>query len=194
MNEGIPTTYAGIHFRSRLEARWAAFFNELRWPWEYEPRDFSGWIPDFILLGATPVYIEVKPASKFPPAVAAKIDVTECTDEVLIVGLTPSLPDDEWGDELVVLGWLRELYEGTTWWEPAIVGRWRGTNHGSNPDRLLGFCHSLGHYEDRITGAYDGGCFGEASYVARGKPDPVKREVMAAWAKATNAVQWRPAE
>lgn len=33
----IPTRYAGCHFRSRLEARWAVFFDTLGIKWEYEP-------------------------------------------------------------------------------------------------------------------------------------------------------------
>jgi hypothetical protein len=33
----IPTTYRGTYFRSRLEARWAATFDQLGWYWEYEP-------------------------------------------------------------------------------------------------------------------------------------------------------------
>lgn len=43
----IPTRYKGILFRSRLEARWAAFFDLAGWKWEYEPFDLNGWIPDF---------------------------------------------------------------------------------------------------------------------------------------------------
>jgi hypothetical protein len=43
----IPTTYSGVNFRSRLEARYAAFFNLVGWEWEYEPLDLKGWIPDF---------------------------------------------------------------------------------------------------------------------------------------------------
>ena len=31
-----PTTYADVKFRSRLEARWAAFFDLAGWRWEYE--------------------------------------------------------------------------------------------------------------------------------------------------------------
>lgn len=42
-----PTHYDGILFRSRLEARWAAFFDRIAWHWKYEPIDFSGWTPDF---------------------------------------------------------------------------------------------------------------------------------------------------
>ena len=35
-----PTKYAGILFRSRLEARWAVFFDALGISWEYEPETF----------------------------------------------------------------------------------------------------------------------------------------------------------
>lgn len=45
----IPTMYAGVQFRSRLEARWAAFFDLVGWKWEYEPFDLEGYIPDFRL-------------------------------------------------------------------------------------------------------------------------------------------------
>jgi hypothetical protein len=49
-----PTQYAGITFRSRLEARWAVFFDALDIPWEYEPERFhltdgSTYTPDFRL-------------------------------------------------------------------------------------------------------------------------------------------------
>ena len=44
---GIPTMYDGYRFRSRLEARWAAFFDLAGWEWKYEPIDLDGWIPDF---------------------------------------------------------------------------------------------------------------------------------------------------
>lgn len=45
--KAIPTRYAGVNFRSRLEARWAAFFDLAKWKWRYEPIDLPGWIPDF---------------------------------------------------------------------------------------------------------------------------------------------------
>lgn len=41
------TVYDGVTFRSRLEARWAAFFDLVGWEWEYEPIDLDGWSPDF---------------------------------------------------------------------------------------------------------------------------------------------------
>lgn len=58
----IPTEYNGTTFRSRLEARWAAFFDFCGWRWDYEPNDWNGYIPDF-RIGHT--YFEVKPAQEF---------------------------------------------------------------------------------------------------------------------------------
>jgi len=43
------TYYKGVLFRSRLEARWAAFFDIIGFKWEYEPIDLEGWTPDFRL-------------------------------------------------------------------------------------------------------------------------------------------------
>lgn len=49
----IETVYAGCRFRSRLEARWAVFFDRLGIEWEYEPQGFEGdygrYLPDFRL-------------------------------------------------------------------------------------------------------------------------------------------------
>jgi len=42
-----PTMYNGVQYRSRLEARWAAFFDLIGWQHEYEPIDLPGWSPDF---------------------------------------------------------------------------------------------------------------------------------------------------
>lgn len=59
--KAIPTTYSGVNFRSRLEARWAAFFDSCGWEWDYEPFDLEGWAPDFMLKGKTRALVEVKP-------------------------------------------------------------------------------------------------------------------------------------
>lgn len=60
-NAGIPTEYRGTTFRSRLEARWARFFDLIGWVWEYEPFDADGYIPDFVIMGKRPLLIEIKP-------------------------------------------------------------------------------------------------------------------------------------
>ena len=48
----IETRYAGYRFRSRLEARWAVYFDALRWSWEYEAEGYvlsngQTYLPDF---------------------------------------------------------------------------------------------------------------------------------------------------
>lgn len=64
----IPTEYQGFRFRSRLEARWAVYFNALTLPWRYEAEAFelpSGkYLPDFYLPtvgGGRGIFVEVKP-------------------------------------------------------------------------------------------------------------------------------------
>lgn len=51
----IETRYAGCRFRSRLEARWAVFFDTLGLAWEYEPEGFQlaegPYLPDFKITG-----------------------------------------------------------------------------------------------------------------------------------------------
>jgi hypothetical protein len=63
--QAIETRYAGHHFRSRLEARWAVFFNALGIKWEYEPQGYTvgpnkiPYLPDFYLPDLK-VAVEVK--------------------------------------------------------------------------------------------------------------------------------------
>lgn len=60
----IETHYAGCRFRSRLEARWAVFFDHLGIEWQYEPQGVvlpSGkrYLPDFHLPQLA-LWVEVK--------------------------------------------------------------------------------------------------------------------------------------
>lgn len=74
MIKAIQTKYKGYHFRSRLEARWAVFFDALGIEWEYEPEGFelsdgTRYLPDFWLASHNPKskgsYVEVKPSGNF---------------------------------------------------------------------------------------------------------------------------------
>ena len=65
-----PTEYRGVMFRSRLEARWAAFFDLAEWEWQYEPIDYFDWSPDFKVsfkcghsecFGSHSLLVEIKP-------------------------------------------------------------------------------------------------------------------------------------
>ena len=67
----IQTRYAGHFFRSRLEARWAVFFDAMGIAWEYEKEGYdlgeAGWyLPDF-WLSEFCCFVEIKGA--------------ECSDE-----------------------------------------------------------------------------------------------------------------
>jgi hypothetical protein len=64
MIKAIETRYKGYRFRSRLEARWAVFFDSLEVKWEYERQGYdlgaAGWyLPDF-WLPTKDVWVEVK--------------------------------------------------------------------------------------------------------------------------------------
>ena len=180
--KAIETKYKGILFRSRLEAKWACFFDLLGWKWRYEPADFNGWIPDFAIYGADCVYVEVKPVIDFPTDVAEKIDASGCRNEVLILGeLGPELGSEDYWFRL---GWLREVnhYDEASapdfLWDEAVLGRWEA-GKGS-----IGFCHSGIAFSDRISGGYDGGCFGEL---------PLHwDEIDELWAAACNSTRWKP--
>ena len=62
--KAIQTEYNGYKFRSRLEARWAVFFDVAGIKYEYEPEglEYNGvkWLPDFYL-PESKTYVEVKP-------------------------------------------------------------------------------------------------------------------------------------
>jgi len=65
MIKAIQTSYKGYRFRSRLEARWAVFFDTLGIEWEYEKEGFElgdegRYLPDFWLPGKK-VWVEIKP-------------------------------------------------------------------------------------------------------------------------------------
>ena len=64
----IQTRYKGYHFRSRLEARWAVFFDKMKFNWEYENEGFDlgngvWYLPDFCItsIDGSLYYYEIKP-------------------------------------------------------------------------------------------------------------------------------------
>jgi len=62
--KAIETRYKGYRFRSRLEARWAVFFDALDLDWQYEPEGVSlsvgNYLPDF-WIATVHMWAEVKP-------------------------------------------------------------------------------------------------------------------------------------
>ncbi len=78
--KAIETIYKGYRFRSRLEARWAVFFDTLKIKWEYEPEGYQApdgtrYLPDFFLPGfheGKGIYVEVKGCDSFDEKLFAK--------------------------------------------------------------------------------------------------------------------------
>lgn len=68
MIKAIETRYKGYNFRSRLEARWAVFFDALGIKWEYEKEGYivgsngTPYLPDFYLPDSR-TWVEVKGAA-----------------------------------------------------------------------------------------------------------------------------------
>src|SRR5690349_10167892 len=108
---GVPTTYRGVRMRSRLEARYAALFDSLSWPWTYEPLDLAGYIPDFLLhLERGDVLFEVKGPDEEHEVAKLKIEASGWTGEAIVAGsnveasrfgqianIDDRLPGFEWG-------------------------------------------------------------------------------------------------
>ena len=109
----IETIYNGYRFRSRLEARWAVFFDTLDIKYEYEKEGFDlgdgiYYLPDFWLPQVN-MWAEVKPEKLTPPEMRKcnlLVDNTkfEC---LLLIGTPENKPyfatcgidfDDEFGE------------------------------------------------------------------------------------------------
>lgn len=102
----IETRYAGCHFRSRLEARWAVFFDAFDLQWQYELQGFhvplrlslsdetTEYLPDF-WLPEWGLWVEVK----------GQLTEPEC---YRLLNVATSLSGRQWeggsGNDLVVLG------------------------------------------------------------------------------------------
>jgi len=61
----ISTSYKGITYRSQLEAKWAAFFNNASIPFQYEKEQYrlgtTTYLPDFFLPNCPYRIVEIKP-------------------------------------------------------------------------------------------------------------------------------------
>lgn len=175
----IPTTYAGVNFRSMLEARWAAMFDALKWDWGYEPFELDGYIPDFTIRWLTnDVLVEVKPARCFDDLTThealRKINRSGWTGPALLLGAYPDLHgngvtpngytifghltrDDDWDTDASLI---KCLHCGQL-----TLNTWTGNFTCINCGH-----HDGDHHFHRIN----------------------SENVKLLWRKAGNSVQWRP--
>ena len=184
--KAIETTYAGVDFRSRLEARWAAFFDRIGWTWTYEPFDGDYYIPDFLIDGDRPMLVEVRPAvtrSEYEQQIET-IKVPEWKGDVLILGASPFPKFTSWCTPAGLLGEWDACYGskasndggGTSW----ALAEW----HDCLYCGAVAVTHEEQSFACRPCGHYDGDGY-------LGEPDD--RLLNKSWSEACNVTRWNGA-
>jgi hypothetical protein len=183
-----PTKYRGIMFRSQLEATWAAFFDQIGWPWEYEPFELSGWLPDFLLRGrGRDVLVEVKPVDITDHDVEVKITnaAKGCDAHLMICGRQP---------------YFHGVYDSaaslTSWcgcdWGKGVKCHWM-TRRIVQADDSGQYDMIFGHWDENNTlRGFASGRQPDIETDEFGTDPYMGKEVAAMWARAKNATQWRP--
>lgn len=102
--KAIETRYNGYRFRSRLEARWAVFFDEVGIRYEYEKEGFDlgrlGWyLPDFWLPDLE-LWVEIKPdlEDAISDGHTKCLSLTQLTKQTSIV-----IYGNPWPDEYMII-------------------------------------------------------------------------------------------
>ena len=182
---GIETKFEAITFRSRLEARWAHFFESLGWNWTYEPFDTDFYIPDFMIGGPAPLLVEIKPEAL--PTVELEAALTKSVEkatekgwqhEVCALGADPMMfPEAQVfdGREFPAAGLLAERHESGT---PAI-DRCVWIRCGSCGDHAL--IHQTMSWRSRPCGHYDGDRYVE---------EPDVEELVRLWRLTADPTRW----
>ena len=166
----IATVYRGVSYRSRLEAKWAAFMDRIGWCYDYEPFDLGDWSPDFLIRIASgqEFLAEVKPITEFDAAASEKM--AKAAKEARVSGaiwLLASAPRSN-GDHLS-LGW-----QGTM---PPIQG-------SREADEKYA-CRLLRFYEKN-----DGQSAGPAFWYPLNLSQSI--DPLQLWSDGCNEVQWHP--
>lgn len=93
MIQAIETVYNGYRFRSRLEARWAVFFDALGIKYEYEKEGFdlgeAGWyLPDFFIPSAN-LWVEIKGSNPSPEDLTKVAEFSKASQRIVLVTGNP---------------------------------------------------------------------------------------------------------
>jgi len=122
--KAIETVYKGYRFRSRLEARWAVFFDALglEWGYEVEGLDLGGlwYLPDFYIPDLEYRWIEIKP----------RLPGIEWPDHPVFNKYDPLVsvrPDDQGLTQEFVNHFV--LLAGTPWVSPENVHIWDNSHY-----------------------------------------------------------------
>lgn len=173
----------GIKYRSRLEAKWARMFELLNWPWQYEPIDLDGYIPDFILtFPNAPILVEVKPATTLAdlPQYTRKVQDSWWDREAIIVGASPFMGGDTF--DFPILGLFAERDDDGAWdWSDGRLCRCVKCGKST-------LYHEDGSWRCRFNGCYDGD-----RYIGRFNfHSDQYGSLMGRWGQACNLTRWMP--
>lgn len=158
----IETHYQGHRFRSRLEARWAVFFESLRIQYSYEPEgfDFGGlrYLPDFYL-PKFDYWIEVKPREPEPDSLdwqkAAALASHVGKDVYIAVGLVWPPYDGDPGRNVFdrgVCNYHRPVHPGGnpashSWWYECPTCKALSLTVFGRHNKLICSCPSLPYFQ-----------------------------------------------
>jgi hypothetical protein len=185
---GIPTKYADVKFRSRIEARWASMFDFLGWEWSYEPIDLDGYIPDFMLWFNRPLLVEIKSAVSLSDywSATTKIDLSGWEHEAIVLGAEAVAPPFHPGI-VETVGLIRD--ESFGGWQELGMGMCSANDHSTNRLdetfgllRQVGLFSNNGSYHCRVCGGGDGDH--HVRYLTA-------KNITKMWRASCNAVQWK---
>jgi hypothetical protein len=173
-SEPIPTSYAGILFRSKTEARYAKFFDglDVKWTWEPQPTvtNGQGYSPDFMIFPALgPVWVEVKGYGEDPyskDVMKFRRFAAERPGPISRCALFTGWPDER-GNILVIGG------DGS---EDPVKGHWEDDTQEWRP------CPSGHHFDLIWPGQFRGLVVEDGCAPSPGNPgeDRITRAVLAA--------------
>ena len=195
----VETSYAAVTFRSRLEARWAAFFDRIGWRWSYEPYEGDRYLPDFAIHGPSPLLVEVRPVMVQPEyerqIPTMRIDPHKWEHDLLIVGLDPVMvcTSEYLGRDIGTVTVGRGGYGGDP--SAGLLGEhgdsdtWEGWAWGNALwHRCLGCRGVAVHHEEMTFRSRPCGCYAGDGYL--GALDQVELDVW--WRAAGQQVRWNP--
>lgn len=158
IKKAIETEYNGHKFRSRLEARWAVFFDAVGIKYQYEPDGFEydgdKYLPDFYLPDFE-MYVEVKPddPNRYGEIErAAKVCCLATGKFLLLLGENPNITDCGWwmynafyyhpaNDRVMWRPTILKIVEAEEGFEPGFVTDYKILADPEIP--LYGFIRSL---------------------------------------------------
>ncbi|NIQ88779.1 MAG: hypothetical protein GWN93_06725 [Deltaproteobacteria bacterium] len=166
--KAIETVYNGYRFRSRLEARWAVFFDAMGFEYQYEPEGFEfdnglKYLPDF-WLPRVEMYGEVKPTPLTGTDREKVASLVIATGKKCLQLIGPPDFKPYWAVERAS-DWTEEDYRksftlGTMQWDYALVSQYYYTEN-----RFFNSCAGL--YEQESDFAWDKNYI-DAVHAARG--------------------------